>query len=70
MPRSLDKILGNIEFVVQKLLEAPADQRKAMLEAIAKTLTNTLLRDNPGIGIGEVSERVTSFVKAIRSRLD
>jgi hypothetical protein len=43
----------------QELLESPADQRPAMLESIAKALTKRLLQDNPGIGIREVSQRVT-----------
>jgi hypothetical protein len=40
-----------------------------MLKNIAKALTRRLLRDNPGIGAREVSERFTAFVKAVRSRL-
>jgi hypothetical protein len=64
-----DKIPENIEFVVEELLEAPADQRPAMLEEIAKALTRRLLKNNPGIGAREVSERVTAFVKAVRARL-
>jgi hypothetical protein len=32
-----------------------------MLAGIAKALTRRLLQDNPGIGIREVSERVTAF---------
>jgi hypothetical protein len=69
MPRSPDKIPENIEFAAQELLEAPADQRPAMLEGIAKALTRRLLQDEPGIGAREVSERVTAFVKGVRSRL-
>ena len=69
MPLAPDKIPENIEFVVEELLEAPADQRPAMLEEIAKALTRRLLKDNPGIGAREVSERVTAFVKAVRARL-
>ena len=64
-----DKIPENIEFVVEELLEAPADQRPAMLEEIPKALTRRLLKNNPGIGAREVSERVTAFVKAVRARL-
>jgi hypothetical protein len=67
--RAPDKIPENIEFVARELLEAPADQRPAMLEGIANALTKRLLQDNPGIGIREVSERVTSFVNAVRARL-
>ena len=69
MPLAPDKIPENIEFVVEELLEAPADQRPAMLEEIAKALTRRLLKNNPGIGAREVSERVTAFVKAVRARL-
>jgi hypothetical protein len=60
---------GNVEFAAQELLEAPADQRPAMLEGIAKALTRRLLKDNPGIGVREVSSRVTAFVTAVRARL-
>src|SRR5262245_31307532 len=38
--------------------------------AIAKALTRRRLQDNPGIGIREVSTRVTAFVSAVRARLD
>jgi hypothetical protein len=69
MPRSPDKIPENIEFAAQELLDAPAADRSAMLEKIAKALTKRLLQDNPGIGIREVSERVTAFVNAVRERL-
>jgi hypothetical protein len=69
MPRSPDKILENIEFAAQELLDAPAADRSAMLEKIAKALTRRLLQDNPGIGIREVSERVTAFENAVRERL-
>jgi hypothetical protein len=41
-----------------------------MLEGIAKALTRRLLQDNPGIGIREVSERVTAFIKAVRAHLE
>ncbi len=68
--RAPDEIPDNIEFVAQELLEARADQRPAMLEDIARTLTKRLLQDNPGIGIREVSERVTAFVSAVRARLE
>ena len=64
-----DKILENVDFVVKELLEAPAPDRPAMLENIAKALTKRLLKDNPGIGIREVSERVTAFVDAVRERV-
>jgi hypothetical protein len=70
MPVASDKIPENVEFALQELLEAPADQRPAMLEGIAKALTRRLLQDNPGIGIQEVSERVTAFVSAVRARLN
>jgi hypothetical protein len=69
MPRSPDKIPENIEFAAQALLDAPAADRSAMLEKIAKALTRRLLQDNPGIGIREVSERVTAFENAVRERL-
>jgi len=64
VPRRPDQIPDNIDFAAQELLEAPADQRPAMLENIAKALTRRLLQDNPGIGIHEVSGRVTAFIKA------
>jgi hypothetical protein len=65
-----DKIADNIEFAAKELLEAPSDQRPAMLEGIAKALTRRLLQDNPGIGIREVSDRVTTFTKAVRALLE
>jgi hypothetical protein len=43
--------------------------RLIMLEGIAKALTRPLLQDNSGIGIRDVSERVTAFVSAVRARL-
>ncbi len=61
MPAAPDKIPENIDFAVQELLETPAADRSALLENIAKALTKRLLRDNPGIGAREVSERVTAF---------
>ena len=67
--RAPDQILENVDFVVQELLEAPADQRPAMLEGIAKALTRRLLKDEPGIGAREVSERGAAFVNAVRDRL-
>jgi hypothetical protein len=70
MRRDADKIPENIEFVAAELLAAPADRRPAMLEQIAKALTSRLLVENPGIGIREVSERVTQFVEAVRARLE
>ena len=70
MQRAADKIPENIEFVAAELLAAPADRRPAMLEQIAKALTSRLLVENPGIGIREVSERVTRFVEAVRARLE
>ena len=70
MRRDADKIPENIEFVAAELLAAPADRRPAMLEQIAKALTSRLLVENPGIGIREVSERVTRFVEAVRARLE
>jgi hypothetical protein len=51
MPTYPDTIPQNIDFAAQELLEAPADQRPAMLESIAKALTRRLLQDNPGIDI-------------------
>jgi hypothetical protein len=56
VPRRPDQIPDNIDFAAQELLEAPADQRPAMLENIAKALTRRLLQDNPGIGIHEVRD--------------
>jgi hypothetical protein len=53
MPKAPDSIPANIEFAAQEPLEAPADQRSAMLEGIAKALTRRLLQDNPSIGIHE-----------------
>jgi hypothetical protein len=49
MPKAPDQISDNIEFAAQELLKAPANQRPAMLEDIAKALTRRLLKDNPGI---------------------
>jgi hypothetical protein len=69
MPGDPDKATENIEFIVQELLEVPVDQRTEMLEQIAKSLTRRLLRDHPGIGIREVSTRVTKFMAAVRRRL-
>ena len=70
MPTAPDKIAENVKFAANELLEAPADQRSAMLEQIARSLTRRLLRDNPGVGIREVSSRVTRFVEAVRQRVD
>ena len=70
MRRDADKIPENIDFVAAELLAAPADQRPAMLEHIAKALTSRLLVENPGIGIRDVSDRVTRFVEAVRARLE
>ena len=69
MPRAADKIPENIDFAAQKLLEAPEAGRPAMLENIAKALTRRLLQDEQGTGAREVSERVTTFVRAVQSRL-
>jgi hypothetical protein len=44
MPTSPDQIPENIDFAAQELFEAPADQRPAMLENIAKALTRRLLK--------------------------
>jgi hypothetical protein len=41
-----------------------------MLENIANALTRRLLQDDPGIDIREVSGRVTTFIKAVRARLE
>jgi hypothetical protein len=70
MPRSPDQIPANIDLAVQEPLEAPEEDRPAMLENIAKALTRRLLKDEPGIGAREVSKRVTAFVKAVRTRLE
>jgi hypothetical protein len=70
MPAAPDRISENVDFAAQELLEAQADQRTAILESIAKALTRLLLQDNPGIGIEEVSNRVTAFVSAVRARLE
>jgi hypothetical protein len=64
------EISDSVEFVAQELLETPADQRPAMLESIAKSLTRWLLRDNPGVGLYEVSSRVSQFVAEVRRRVD
>ena len=69
MPRRPDQIPDNIDFAAQELLEAPADQRPAMLENIAKALTRRMLQDNLSIGIHEVSGRVTAFIKAVHWRV-
>jgi hypothetical protein len=55
MATAPDKIPDNIEIAAKELLEAPTDQRPAMLEGIARALTRRLLQDNPGIGIREIS---------------
>jgi hypothetical protein len=41
-----------------------------MLEGIAKALTRRLLKDEPGIGAREVSERVRAFVETVRAKLE
>jgi hypothetical protein len=69
MPTAPNKIPENIDFAAQEMREAPAADRPAMLEGIAKALTRRLLHDNPGIGAQEASERVTAFVNAVRDRL-
>ena len=69
MPKAPDKIPENITAVAQEVLQAPVEQRPAILEEIAKALTRRLLKENPGIGAREVSERVTAFVNAVRARL-
>jgi hypothetical protein len=68
MPAAPDNIPDNIEFAAQELLEAPAGQRQAILQGIAKALTRRLLQGNPGMGISEVSGRVTAFIKAVQWR--
>jgi hypothetical protein len=70
MPCAADKIPENIDFVAQELLEAPEADRPAMLENIAKALTRRLLKDEPGIGAREASERVITFVRSVRERLN
>jgi hypothetical protein len=70
MSTAPDEVPENIDFATQELLEAPEADRSAMLEGIAKALTRRLLKDEAGIGAREVSERVTAFVKAVRSRLE
>jgi hypothetical protein len=40
-----------------------------MIEDIAKALIRCLLQENQGIGIREVSGRVTAFVDAVREQL-
>ena len=47
MRRAADRIPENIEFVAAELLAAPAGQRPAMLEQIAKALTRRLLQEQP-----------------------
>ena len=70
MAKHPDKIRENIDFAAQELLEAPAEQRPVLLENIAKALTRRLLQDNPGIGIREVSQRVSAFIEAVRARIE
>jgi hypothetical protein len=70
MRRAADRIPENIEFVAAELLAAPADQRPAMLEQIAKALTRRLLQEQPGIGGREVTGRVSRFVEAVRFRME
>jgi hypothetical protein len=69
-PPAPDKLAGNIEFAAQELLAAPIEQRQAMLEVIAKSLTRLLLSEQPGIGSHEVSNRVTCFINAVHRRID
>lgn len=69
MSRSPDKIPGNIASAAQELLEAPADQRPALLENITKALTRRLLARQSRHCAREVSERVTAFMKAVWDRL-
>jgi hypothetical protein len=57
MPIAPDRITENVDFSAQELLEAPAADRSAMLEGIAKALTRRLLKDNPGIGDGEAQNK-------------
>ena len=66
---SADKIPENIDYAAQELLGAPEADRAAMLENIAKALTRRLLKDEPGIGAREVSNRISTFVRAVRERL-
>jgi hypothetical protein len=70
MAKHPDKIPENIDFAAQEVLEAPADQRPVLLENIAKALTRRLLQDNPGIGIRDVSQRVSAFIEAVRARIE
>jgi hypothetical protein len=57
---SSPEISESVEFTVQQLLEFPVDQRLAMLERTAKSLTSWLLQDNPGAGIHRCQIELTS----------
>jgi hypothetical protein len=67
---SPDRILKDMDFIVRELLEAPAIERPAMLEKIAKALTRRLLQNNPEVDIREVSESVGAFVDAVQTRIN
>jgi hypothetical protein len=50
MPKAPGQIPENVDFAAQeRALEAPANERLAMLESIAKALTRRLLKDNPAL---------------------
>jgi hypothetical protein len=60
----------SVEFTVKELLEVPMNQRLAMIERAAKSLTRLLVAEQPDVGIHEVSNRVNRFVIAVRRRVD
>lgn len=62
--------LQNIEFAAQMLLEASSVDRPTMLDSMAKSLTEHLLREHPGIDVDQVPILVNQFVAAVRSRVD
>jgi hypothetical protein len=67
---SIHEASESVEFAAQELLEAPSDERLAILERFAKSLTRWLLQDNPDVGIYEVSHRVRQFMVAVRRRVE
>jgi hypothetical protein len=71
MTATPDYTVGNVEFATQTLLEATTtDQRFALIEGIAESLTRRLLQENPYIGIHELSNLVKQFIEAVRQRVD
>jgi hypothetical protein len=60
----------NIEFAAQMLLEASSSHRPTMLDSIARSLTEHLLREHSGIDVDQVPILENQFVAAVRSRVD